>query len=423
MPVQSGDHKHGPLKNSGTKDVLTTQERLVQAQSDAALLEQALNKGVAKERDATDAQKWFGDQVAQLRDDSEARVQLAEERRRELVGKLADLMEQRYRMEEEKARLIEDLDQLKGKLDDRERELAVANQNSHISNERNIHLQRQLEEANASLRGESKASLRKAQTDGSEQLQQLEAHSRELQDKCCLLERSKLSLEKECIGLQAALEAERREHSQGSETITDLLGQVSGLEEDLWQVRQSLAKAETDNRHLHEKLTDLEKERSSKEIDLTHQLKVLQQGLEQEEASHKATRARLADKGKSTETIEQESQKRSLMQNNLRRTKALDHLETLRRENKDLQVQLEREASRCGQLGAANAELNEQLASMQVLGRSNQHRGRRNQQLERSHQQLEDLLAELWRRAQAAGYADPRQTEKTALGLQTAQNR
>lgn len=47
---------------------------------------------------------------------------------------------------------------------------------------------------------------------------------RELQDKCCLLERSKLSLEKECISLQAALEMERREHSQGSETISDLMG-------------------------------------------------------------------------------------------------------------------------------------------------------------------------------------------------------
>ena len=84
----------------------------------------------------------------------------------------------------------------------------------------------QLEEANASLRAESEASLRlrKAQTEGSKQLQQLEAHGRELQDKCCLLERSKLSLEKECIGLQAALEAERREHSQGSEAIADLLG-------------------------------------------------------------------------------------------------------------------------------------------------------------------------------------------------------
>lgn len=84
----------------------------------------------------------------------------------------------------------------------------------------------QLEEANTLLRAESEAAtrLRKTQTESSKQLQQLEANVRELQDKCCLLERSKLSLEKECISLQAALETERREHSQGSETISDLMG-------------------------------------------------------------------------------------------------------------------------------------------------------------------------------------------------------
>lgn len=84
----------------------------------------------------------------------------------------------------------------------------------------------QLEEANTLLRAESEAAtrLRKTQTDSSKQLQQLEANVRELQDKCCLLERSKLSLEKECISLQSGLETERREHSQGSETISDLMG-------------------------------------------------------------------------------------------------------------------------------------------------------------------------------------------------------
>uniref|UniRef100_A0A667Z7D6 non-specific serine/threonine protein kinase n=1 Tax=Myripristis murdjan TaxID=586833 RepID=A0A667Z7D6_9TELE len=191
---------------------------------------------------------------------------------------------------------------LRDQLDDLKRR----NQNSHISNEKNIHLQRQLEEANTLLRAESEAAarLRKAQTESSKQLQQLEANGRELQDKCCLLERSKLSLEKECISLQAALEAERREHSQGSETISDLMGRISGLEAEVRQARQALSKAETEKRQLHEKLTDLEKEKSNKEIDLTYKLKMLQQGLEQEEASHKATRARLADKSKITETID-----------------------------------------------------------------------------------------------------------------------
>lgn len=45
-------------------------------------------------------------------------------------------------------------------------------------------------------------------------------------------------------------------------------------------------------------------EMSNKEIDLTYKLKVLQQELEQEEASHKATRALLADKSKIKVTIE-----------------------------------------------------------------------------------------------------------------------
>jgi len=45
-------------------------------------------------------------------------------------------------------------------------------------------------------------------------------------------------------------------------------------------------------------------EKSNKEIDLTYKLKVLQQELEQEEASHRATRALLADKSKIKVTIE-----------------------------------------------------------------------------------------------------------------------
>lgn len=45
-------------------------------------------------------------------------------------------------------------------------------------------------------------------------------------------------------------------------------------------------------------------EKSNKEIDLTYQLKVLQQELEQEEASHKTTRTLLADKSKIKVTIE-----------------------------------------------------------------------------------------------------------------------
>uniref|UniRef100_A0A3Q2YWI6 non-specific serine/threonine protein kinase n=1 Tax=Hippocampus comes TaxID=109280 RepID=A0A3Q2YWI6_HIPCM len=205
--------------------------------------------------------------------------------------------------EADRKRCLEnEVNNLRDQLDDLKRR----NQNSHISNEKNIHLQKQLEETNILLRAESESAtrLRKTQTENSKQLQQLEVNTRELQDKCCLLERSKLSLEKECISLQAALETERREHSQGSETISDLLGRISGLEEEVQRQKRALSKTETEKRHLQEKLTDLEKEKSNKEIDLTYKLKVLQQGLEQEESSHKATRALLADKNKMKVTIE-----------------------------------------------------------------------------------------------------------------------
>ncbi|KAM9476448.1 rho-associated protein kinase 2 isoform 3-T3 [Clarias gariepinus] len=191
-------------------------------------------------------------------------------------------------------------------LRDQLEEMKKKNQNTHISNEKNIHLQRQLEEANALLRAESEAAarLRKSQTEGSKQLQQLETHLRELQDKCCLLESSKLTLEKDHISLQAALDTEKREHTQRTETIADLQARLSGLEDEVKQTRQALSKAETEKRQLQEKLTDLEKEKSNKEIDMTYKLKVLQQSLDQEETAHKATKTRLADKNKISESIE-----------------------------------------------------------------------------------------------------------------------
>lgn len=83
------------------------QERLAQIQSEAALLRQQLeeahNKGTAKERAATDAQERFADVLNQLRADGEERVQLMEERSKELAVKNAELREQNYRLEQEKS--------------------------------------------------------------------------------------------------------------------------------------------------------------------------------------------------------------------------------------------------------------------------------------------------------------------------------
>ncbi|XP_061576833.1 ankyrin repeat domain-containing protein 26-like isoform X3 [Cololabis saira] len=83
-----------------------SQERLAQAQSETMLLrqqlEEAANKGVAKERAVTDAQERFSDIVSKLRSDSEERVQLVEERNKELASKAADLRDDIYKLEEEK---------------------------------------------------------------------------------------------------------------------------------------------------------------------------------------------------------------------------------------------------------------------------------------------------------------------------------
>lgn len=46
-------------------------------------------------------------------------------------------------------------------------------------------------------------------------------------------------------------------------------------------------------------------EKSKQEIDLTFKLKAIQQSLEQEEADHKTTKARLADNNKINQSIEE----------------------------------------------------------------------------------------------------------------------
>ncbi|XP_061750561.1 ankyrin repeat domain-containing protein 26-like isoform X2 [Nerophis ophidion] len=143
-----------------------TQERLAQAQSEGMLLrqqlEEAQNKGVAKDNAVTDAQKSFTDTLSKLRSDCEERIHLVQDRNQDLAAKAAELRERihqleeeknereanhrqvqqdladslkklsmceasleintRYRndLEEEKNRLLKDVDKLKGKLEERE---------------------------------------------------------------------------------------------------------------------------------------------------------------------------------------------------------------------------------------------------------------------------------------------------------------
>ncbi|KAM6936992.1 ankyrin repeat domain-containing protein 26 [Xenentodon cancila] len=107
-----------------------TQERLAQAQSETMLLrqqlEEAQNKGVAKERAVTDAQERFSDILSKLRSDSEERVQLLEERNKELASKAADLRDEIYKLEEEKNERETKLRQLQQELADSLKKLSMS---------------------------------------------------------------------------------------------------------------------------------------------------------------------------------------------------------------------------------------------------------------------------------------------------------
>ncbi|XP_044233126.1 rho-associated protein kinase 2-like isoform X2 [Thunnus albacares] len=226
-----------------------------------------------------------------------------------------------------KRSLENELNNLRDQLED----LRKRNQNSQISNEKNIQLQRQLEEANAVLQAEQEASarLKKSQAEVQKQAQGLEVSLKEMQEKCSQLENSKMELEKQLMGLQAELETERRDRNLKTETISELQGRISGLEEEVKEVKSSLSKVQTEKKQLQEKLNDLKKEKNNQEIDLTFKLKSLQQNLEQEEAEHKATKVKLADKNKIYQSIEEA------------KSEALKEMECTLHEERSLKLQVE----------------------------------------------------------------------------------
>uniref|UniRef100_A0A8C5AK53 Rho-associated protein kinase n=1 Tax=Gadus morhua TaxID=8049 RepID=A0A8C5AK53_GADMO len=193
-------------------------------------------------------------------------------------------------------------------MQDQLEELKRRNQSSQVSTEKNIQLQRQLDEASAALRAELEVAdrSRRSQAEAQKQALALEASLREAQGKCSRLEQGELELEKRLRGLQAELEAERRERSLGAQSATELQGGFRPPGGEVAkEVRSSLSEAESTKRELQQTITDLEKAKSTQEIDLTFSLKSLQQSLEQEEAEHKATKAGLADKNQIYQSIEE----------------------------------------------------------------------------------------------------------------------
>ncbi|XP_030068754.1 rho-associated protein kinase 1 isoform X1 [Microcaecilia unicolor] len=239
------------------------------------------------------------DEEGNLRKDLESVVSQTEKENMMLQHRINEY-QRKAEQENEKRRNVEnEVSTLKDQLED----LKKISQTSQVTNEKISQLQKQLEEANDLLRTESDtaARLRKSQTEVGKTVNQLELLNRELQERCRVLENNKVQVEKDYYQLQAALEAERRDRSHGSEMIGDLQARMFSLQEEVKHLKNNLEKVETDRKQVQDLLNHSEKEKNNLEIDLNYKLKTLQQLLEQEINEHRVTKARLSDKHQSLE--------------------------------------------------------------------------------------------------------------------------
>ncbi|XP_078530457.1 ankyrin repeat domain-containing protein 26 isoform X9 [Lissotriton helveticus] len=134
----------------------TMQERLAQIHSENMLLRQQLedvqNKGILKEKAVNDTQDRFSDIFSKLRDDTEKKVNMVEERNKELITKTNDLREQIYKIETEKVAREAELRKVQQELVDAlkklsmsEASLEVTTQNRNSLEEEKLRLQTEIE--------------------------------------------------------------------------------------------------------------------------------------------------------------------------------------------------------------------------------------------------------------------------------------
>ncbi|XP_029009233.1 ankyrin repeat domain-containing protein 26 isoform X2 [Betta splendens] len=463
-----------------------TQERLAQAQSESMLLRQQLeesqNKGAVKERAVTDAQERFSDQLSKLRSDCEDRVQLIEERNKELASKAADFRGQilkleeekgeretnlrqlqqeladslkklsmseaslevntRYRndLEEEKARLLKDMDRLKGKLEESEDQYVQAerrinslkNSLDEKEKEHAMTVQKlqealsasaltetvvkQLEEAVQRLEIEN-ARLEAAAKQQSNKIEALQKGAQEaamltegssgegagivhvrshLEDLVSNLQSSKMTLEDQ-------LSREVQKQSMLSHTAQD----SQALWEEELKSRSKLglrlAELEKEKGELSTQM-EIEKKKAKK---ITEQKKAVDTRLDQEMKRNtelqkemyrlrtllKTAKKKLRDQD--TGGAEFGSPMSSLRMDMGRHGQPEVAIGRMKDKVEDLQVELEKEASRRSQLEKVNGELKDQLTSLRSLGRSNDL-------LERSKRQLEEEVLDLRRKMETA---------------------
>ncbi|KAF3855119.1 hypothetical protein F7725_023174 [Dissostichus mawsoni] len=421
------------------------QERLAQTQSESMLLRQQLeesqNKGVAKERAVTDAHDRFSDLLSQLRSDSEERVQLVEERSKELASKAAEFREQLYKneeqrserettlrhlqqeladslkklsmseatlevntryrndLEEEKARLFKDLERLRGKLeesedqyvqaerrinslksrlDEREKELSTAvqkHQEALLASAASDTTIQQLEEAMQRLEIEN-ARLEAA---AKQQANRIEALQKGAQESAMVQKQSMLS--HTAHDSQALWEEELKSRSKLGLRLAELEKEKGDLSTQM-EIEKKKAKKISEQKKAVDGRLDQEMQRNTELQKEMYRLRTLV----------KTAKKKLRDQ--ETGGAEFASPLGSLRVEQGRHSQAEGAIGRMKERVDDLQVQLEKEASRRSQLEKVNDDLKDQLSSLKSSSRGNE-------QLERSKRQLEEEVLDLRRRMEA----------------------
>ncbi|XP_042352084.1 ankyrin repeat domain-containing protein 26 isoform X3 [Plectropomus leopardus] len=442
-----------------------TQERLAQTQSEGMLLrqqlEEAQNKGVAKERAVTDAQERFSDILSKLRSDCEERVQLVEERNKELASKAADLRDQVYKLEEEKneretslrklqqeladslkklsmseaslevntryrndleeekARLFKDLDRLKGKLEESEHQ--------YVQAERRINsLKSSLDEKEKELNTAALKHQEALSASGASEttIKQLEEAVQRLEIENARLEAAAKQQSNKIEALQKGAEKSARVRSHLEDLVTNLQSSKMTLEDQLSQEvqKQSMLSHTAQNSQamweeelkgrskLGLRLAELEKEKT----DLNTQMEI-----------EKKKAKKIAEQKKAIDTrLDQEMKRNTELQKEMYRLRTL--LKTAKKKLRDQETggaefgspmgSLRMDLGRHSQAEGAFERMKEKVDDLQA---QLEKEGSRRSQLEKVNGELKDQLASLKSMGRSNDHLErsKRQLEEEVLDL------
>ncbi|XP_019748850.1 ankyrin repeat domain-containing protein 26-like isoform X2 [Hippocampus comes] len=398
----------------------STQEQLNQFQNEATLLrqrlEEAQSKAVANENALTEAQKSFNDTSFKVRADCEERVQQAQVGLKELNWKVTELetlvrklerekterqtcqrqlqqelddslkklskceasleFSTRYRtdLEEEKTRLLHDIEKLKGKLQEREAQCIQAEKQMM---ERASLLDEREKELSIAARKQKEA---QAAADASNDItKRLEEDVQRLELNNIRLEASAKQHANKFDALQKAAQEDARMRAQLEDLVTNLQSRKLTLEDQLSKEVQKhsvLSNSAQDTQLMWEeelksrsklglRLAELEKEKNEIHTQVEMEKKKAEELAEQK----RATDCRLEQEMKRNSEIQKESYRLQSIAKMAKRKLQDQHMtgadkEKLSRQVNELQAELEKEVSSRSQLERTKRQLEEELLSL-----------------------------------------------------------